>query len=215
MSGRRSLDNARTYGRSLQPIHDLQLADGGVSGDDILAILDVNAIDADAQPKKVTVSGMAAAVSPYVTVTPTAPAAVGPAGAIQFSSNNLISGSSNAIFTGSGIYASGVASPSYTTDLSTYNTVSTTGYVLANTDNGRTVLFTNLSGAVLQVPAGLTPGFNCTLIQLASGQVTLTSGTSVILNSAGSTFKTARQYAVAGLIGVSSDTYVLTGETSA
>ena len=213
MTTRRNLDDARSYGRSIQPIHDLQGADGSVAGDDVFAILDVSQIDADAQPKKVTVSGLAEAVSPYITVA--GPTILGPEGAIQFKTGTTTSGTENAIFTGSGIYASGFTSPSYTTNLAAFNTVSATGYILANTDNGRTLLLNNVSGAVVQVPQGLTPGFNCTVIQLASGQITLTSGTAVILDSAGGTFKTAQQFAVAGIIGINTDTYILTGETSA
>lgn len=212
MATRRNLDDARSYGRSIQPIHDLQTGDSALSGADVLAILDVSEIDADAQPKKVTVSGFAAAAATYITV---AGNATGPAGAIQFKAGTTASGSENAIFTGSGIYASGVTSPSYTTNLANFNTVAATGYVLAATDNGRTVLFTNATGVAVQLPQGLTNGFNCTLIQLASGQVTVTSGTSVTLDSAGATFKTARQFAVAGVIGISADRYILTGETSA
>jgi len=210
---RRNLDDARSYGRSIQPIHDLQTGDSALSGADVLAVLDVSEIDADAQPKKVTVSGFAAAAAAYITVGGST--TLGPAGAIQFKAGTTASGSENAIFTGSGIYASGITSPSYTTTLASLNTVATTGYVLAATDNGRTVLFTNATGVAVQVTQGLTNGFNCTLIQLASGQVTVTSGTSVTLDSAGATFKTARQFAVAGVIGISADRYILTGETSA
>lgn len=217
MTTRRNLDDARSYGRSIQPIHDLQSADGSVAGDDIFAILDVSQIDADAQPKKVTVSGLAATVGQYITASGTAGTVtvLGPEGAIQFKTGTTSSGTENAIFTGSGIYASGVTSPSYTTNLAAFNTVSATGYVLANTDNGRTLLLNNVSGAVVEVPQGLTPGFNCTVIQMASGQVTLTSGTSVTMDSAGATFKTARQFAVAGIIGISTNAYIVTGETSA
>lgn len=213
MATRRNLDDARSYGRSIQPIHNLQQGDTVLSGADVLAILDVSVVDADAQPKKVTVSGFAAAASPYITVT-SAPA-IGPEGAVQFKAGTAASGTENVIFTGSGIYASGVTSTSYTTNLAGFNTVATTGYVLANTDNGRTVVFTNATGIAVQLPQGLTNGFNCTLIQLASGQVTVTSGTSVTLDSAGATFKTAKQFAVAGIIGISADRYILTGETSA
>jgi hypothetical protein len=210
---RRSPDDARSYGRSIQSIHYLQPADGSATGADIFAILNVSEIEADAQPKKITLSGVAEAISPYISIPSSS--TLGPTGAIQFKVGTVASGSENAIFTGSGIYASGVTSPNYTTNLAGFNTVSATGYTLLNTDNGRTVLFSNISGAAVLVPQGLTPGFNCTMIQLASGQVTVTSGVSVALDSAGSTFKTAQQYAVAGVIGVAADMYILTGETSA
>ena len=212
MTTRRSPDDARSYGRSIQSIHYLQPENGSATGADIFAILNVSEIEADAQPKKITLSGVAQTISPYITITN--PSAIGPTGAIQFEVGALASGSENAIFTGSGIYASGVTSPNYTTNLAGFNTVSATGYTLLNTDNGRTVLFNNISGAAILVPQGLTPGFKCTMIQLASGQVTVTSGVSVALDSAGSKFKTAQQYAVAGVIGIATNTYIITGETS-
>lgn len=66
MATRRNLVAAREFGRFLQPIHDLQPAEGIISGDDVLVVLDVNEIDAAGQPKKVTISGLADAVSPYI-----------------------------------------------------------------------------------------------------------------------------------------------------
>lgn len=61
---RRKLDDALDYGRSLQPIHDLQpIQSSDVSSDDVLVILDVSEIDADAQPKKVTVGALGGGIS--------------------------------------------------------------------------------------------------------------------------------------------------------
>lgn len=55
---RRKLDDALTYGRQLQSVHDLQAVGSSASADDIVAILDVNAVDADAQPKKATLQDL-------------------------------------------------------------------------------------------------------------------------------------------------------------
>ena len=60
MTGRRNLTAAREFGRMLQQAHYLQSADSTVSSDDILLLLDVNQVDAAAQSKKVSVSGLAA-----------------------------------------------------------------------------------------------------------------------------------------------------------
>ncbi len=54
MATRRKLDEALDYGRQLQSVHELQAAGNGAAADDILAILDVSEVDADAQPKKIT-----------------------------------------------------------------------------------------------------------------------------------------------------------------
>lgn len=66
MTSRRNLTSAREFGRMLQPVHDLQSANGIASGDDILVVMNVNEIDAAAQPKKITISGLANAIDPYV-----------------------------------------------------------------------------------------------------------------------------------------------------
>jgi hypothetical protein len=208
----RDWSTARDFGRSMQATHLLQeAAPSDLSGDDILFLLDVNEVPADAQPKKVTISGLGAATAAYGAAA--SGSAQGTNGTVQFNNEGFLDGSENFIFTGSGIYASGVLSPSYTTNLSSINSVSTSGYTLADTDNGRTVLFTNEAASTVTVPPSLTPGFNCTLIQTTvSGQVTIASGTGVALNSAYGAFKTTTRYSVAGVIGVASDSYVVTGD---
>jgi len=208
----RDWSTARTYGRSLQNIHLLQEATpSDLSGDDILSILNVNEVPADAQPKKVTISGIAVAIAPYAASA--SGSAQGVNGAVQFNNQGTLNGSSNFTFTGSGIYASGVLSPSYTTNLTNINSVTASGYTLLETDNGRTVLLTNEAASTVVVPPSLSPGFNCTLIQTTvSGQITITSGTGVALNSAYGATKSTTRYSVAGIIGVASDSYVLTGD---
>lgn len=208
----RDWSTAREYGRTLQAIHLLQEATPEtLSPDDILPLLDVNKVVADAQPKKVTISGIGVSAAPFVASA--SGSANGPNGSVQYNDSNVLAGSENFIFTGSGIYASGVESPNYTTNLASINSVSTSGYTLTNTDNGRTVIFTNENPTEVEVPAGLTDGFNCTLIQsTVSGQVTVASGTGVALNSAYGATKTTTRYSVAGVIGIAADSYVLTGD---
>ena len=65
----RNWNAAREFGRSMQGLHLLQEAvPSDFSGDDLLFVLNVNVVPADAQPKKVTVSGLASAVTPYVAI---------------------------------------------------------------------------------------------------------------------------------------------------
>ena len=74
-------------------------------------------------------------------------------------------------------------------------------------------MLTNEAASTVVVPPSLSPGFNCTLIQTTvSGQVTIASGTGVALNSAYGATKTTTRYSVAGIIGVASDSYILTGD---
>lgn len=208
----RDWSTAREFGRTLQAGHLLQQANSAdLSGDDILTVLNVNEIIADAQPKKVTISGLGAAAAPFVASA--SGSAVGINGAIQYNNNGFVAGSPNLVFDGSGVYSSGVSSPNYTTNLAGFVSVATSGYTLLNTDNGRTVLFTNQSPTVVTIPAGLDPGFNCTLIQTTiSGQVRLASGVAVSLNSAYGALKTTTRYSVAGVIGISNNSYIVTGD---
>lgn len=208
----RDWSTAREFGRSMQRTHLLQEATSTeISGDDVTFLLNVNEVQTDAQPKKVTVSGLGAASAPYVATA--SGSARGPQGAVQYNDNGTLAGSANLLFTGSGVYASGVTSPSYTTNLASINSISTSGYTLVEGDNGRVVLLTNASPTAVSVPAGLSPGFNCTLIQTTvSGQVTITSGTGVSLNSAYGALKTTTRYSVAGVIGVASNSYIITGD---
>lgn len=54
MATRRKLDDALEYGRHLQSVHELQAIGASAAADDIVALLDVSEVDADAQPKKIT-----------------------------------------------------------------------------------------------------------------------------------------------------------------
>lgn len=64
MAARRKLNDALDYGRQIQPIHDLQqLTSAEVSGDDILAVLDVSEVEADAQPKKISIGDLGAGIT--------------------------------------------------------------------------------------------------------------------------------------------------------
>lgn len=58
MTTRRKLGNALDYGRTIQSIHELQDAGSIAAPEDILAILDVSEVDADAQPKKITIQDL-------------------------------------------------------------------------------------------------------------------------------------------------------------
>ena len=63
----RDWSTAREFGRSMQGLHLLQEGrPADLSGDDVLFLMNVNEIPADAQPKKVTISGLAEASSPFV-----------------------------------------------------------------------------------------------------------------------------------------------------
>lgn len=88
-----------------------------------------------------------------------------------------------------------------------------TTYTLSATDNGRTIEFTSNSAVTVTVPTGLPAGFNCMLVQLGTGQLTLSPSSTTIRHRQSHT-KTAGQFAAIGLTALStSNTFILFGDT--
>ena len=91
-----------------------------------------------------------------------------------------------------------------------------TSYSLGSINNNRLTLFTASSGITTTVPSGLTDGFSCLLVQTtASGQVTISGASGVTVRSALSSTKTAYQWAVASIIKIGAEEYLLSGEVTA
>jgi len=95
-------------------------------------------------------------------------------------------------------------------------TATGTTYSLSSDNNNRLALFTAASGTTVTIPSGLPSGFSCLLVQTTtSGQVTVSGGNGVTLRSALSSTKTAYQWAVASVIYIGTEEYLLTGEVTA
>ncbi len=91
--------------------------------------------------------------------------------------------------------------------------LATTAYTLVASDNGKVIKLTSGSPITLTLPSGLGQGFNCTVIQYGTGQITFTVSGSALYNRQSHT-KTAAQYAVTGLVSCSADVFVLAGDTA-
>lgn len=87
----------------------------------------------------------------------------------------------------------------------------TTDTILAS-DNGNIVTYDNGSSISVTVPAGLPTPFTCMVIQIGAGQVTL-AGSGATLNNANGLL-TANQYSTVSLIGYTTNTYVVGGDTT-
>ena len=83
-------------------------------------------------------------------------------------------------------------------------------YNLTAADNGKIIQSTAASAIIVTIPAGLPTGFNCTIVQMGTGQITF-SGT--YLNRGGFT-KTASQYALVSILHLGGNTIVVSGEMS-
>ena len=69
-----------------------------------------------------------------------------------------------------------------------------TTYTLDATDNGKIVTLSNASGITLTIPNSLIVGFNCLIVQLGAGQVTVAAGSGATLRNRSSHTKIAGQY---------------------
>lgn len=86
-----------------------------------------------------------------------------------------------------------------------------TTYTFLATDNGKVVTFNNGSAITVTIPTGLPVGFNCTGIQLGTGQVGFTAASGVTLNAYSSAYKIAGQHGAASLVSYTTNIYNLSG----
>ena len=94
-----------------------------------------------------------------------------------------------------------------------------TTYTAVLADDGKLVTCDNASPIALTIPPNSSVaygiGTQINIMQLGAGQVTITAGAGVTLNSSGSKLKTNGQYAVATCAKIASDTWVVVGNLSA
>ena len=99
--------------------------------------------------------------------------------------------------------------------VSQYKTITGTTYTLSESDRSFILLFTNAAAITLTVPAGLSVLFDVMLVQTGTGQITVTPAGGVTINAALSANKTAYRYAVATLLPIGTNTFILSGEVTA
>ena len=99
-----------------------------------------------------------------------------------------------------------------------FNAQTGTTYTLALTDVAKVVSLTNAASITLTIPTNATVAFptgtQILLYQGGAGQVTV-GGAGVTIRSQGSKLKINGQYAIAGLLKVGTDEWVLFGNTAA
>ncbi len=83
-------------------------------------------------------------------------------------------------------------------------------YSLTATDNGKVLQSTSSSAITITIPSGLPIGFNCTVVQWGTGQITFSGS---YINRGGFT-KTASQYSVASILHLGNDNMIVSGEMS-
>jgi hypothetical protein len=98
--------------------------------------------------------------------------------------------------------------------LANINPQTGTTYTLLSTDNGKIITLNNASTITLTVPTGLIVGFNCMIVQLGAGQVTITPAASVTVVNRSSFTKTGGANAIATIISVASNSFITSGDMS-
>ncbi|MFT5964160.1 MAG: hypothetical protein ACI9L6_000890, partial [Flavobacterium sp.] len=90
------------------------------------------------------------------------------------------------------------------------NTQTGTTYTLTAADNGKIITLNNAGAITLTVPS-LFAGFNCMIVQLGAGTVTLTASGTTISNRSNLT-KTAGANAIVTLIALTNNTFISAGD---
>jgi hypothetical protein len=83
---------------------------------------------------------------------------------------------------------------------------------ITSADNGGMVICDSGSGQTITVDPDLGVNFNCLVIQIGAGQVTLDAGSGVTLNNADSFLAISAQYGAATLYAYAPDTFYLGGQ---
>lgn len=146
-------------------------------------------------------------------VSGTLPVSNGGTGATSLTSNALLKGNSTSAVLATGITVDATTNAMYGFGAKP-NPQTGTSYTLTQADNGKIITFNNGSTITVTVPSGLTAGFNCLLVQLGAGQVSLSASGSTILNRQSHT-KLAGQYAYGTLISHVANSFVFGGDTAA
>ena len=88
----------------------------------------------------------------------------------------------------------------------------TTAYTLQQSDNGKVINCANTGALTITIPSGLTAGFNCMIVQMAAGSVTISAGASVTIYNRSNYSKTGGQYAIATIVSPSSNVFITGGD---
>lgn len=90
--------------------------------------------------------------------------------------------------------------------------VSGATHTLAEVNRSRIGRFTSSSAITITIPTGLSANFDCMILQLGTGQITIAGDVGVTLYSALSATKSAYQYGAINVICIGTDEFLLTGE---
>jgi len=91
-------------------------------------------------------------------------------------------------------------------------------YTVQDSDNGQVLRVNNSSGCTITILSGListnSTGFNCSFIQVGTGQITFANDGTSVINNRQSHTKTNAQWAAASTVSVANNVFVLAGDTA-
>ena len=91
-------------------------------------------------------------------------------------------------------------------------------YTVQDSDNGQVLRVNNSSGCTITIPSGLlstnSTGFNCSFIQVGTGQITFANDGTSVINNRQSHTRTNAQWAAASTVSVANNVFVLAGDTA-
>ena len=91
--------------------------------------------------------------------------------------------------------------------------IDATSYTLSSADRGKTLLFSSSATQDITCSSGLDVGYNCTFVQMGSGQLILSGASGVELLNRQSHTGSAGQYAAVSIVVVDTDKIIIAGDT--
>jgi hypothetical protein len=88
----------------------------------------------------------------------------------------------------------------------------TAAYQLVQGDNGKVITMNSASAITLTIPAGLTAGFNCMVVQYGAGTVTIAGASGVTIVNRSNYSKTGGQYAIVTIVSPVANTFITGGD---
>lgn len=87
------------------------------------------------------------------------------------------------------------------------NTIGGTSYTLQSSDDGKTIVTTNILPVSITIPTGLNTGFRCEIIQSDIGTVSLSAAIGVTVNSVGGNLSVSERHSGIRIKCISENTF--------
>ena len=100
-----------------------------------------------------------------------------------------------------------VRATSFRYNQNSVNTVGGMAYTLQSSDDGKTIVTTNILPVTITIPTGLNVGFRCEIIQSDVGSASLSAAEGVTLNSVGGNLSVSERHSGIRIKCIASNTF--------